>query len=274
VRGQAWWNSRLVPAGNVRIAPDDAGFLFGDGLFETLRVDDGQALDVAAHLDRLFDGLRRIEIAPPAGREELADAIVSVAAQAPRPVARLRLTITRGGADGPTTLISAVPYQPPDQDAYRQGVAAILLPDLRVDSRGPLAGLKSLSWQANRLALRRAEAAGAFEALLLNERGLLTEGARSNVVLALPEGAFTPPITDGCLPGTVRRSLLESGAIAERSLTLDDLRSAREVVLLNSLIGALPVRRLDGIAADPREVADVAARLRHSLYETRARSAT
>ena len=274
MRGQAWWNSRLVPAGNVRIAPDDAGFLFGDGLFETLRVDDGQALDVAAHLDRLFDGLRRIEIAPPAGREELADAIVSVAAQAPRPVARLRLTITRGGADGPTTLISAVPYQPPDQDAYRQGVAAILLPDLRVDSRGPLAGLKSLSWQANRLALRRAEAAGAFEALLLNERGLLTEGARSNVVLALPEGAFTPPITDGCLPGTVRRSLLESGAIAERSLTLDDLRSAREVVLLNSLIGALPVRRLDGIAADPREVADVAARLRHNLYKTHTHSTT
>ena len=269
--GPAWWNGRLVPAGDVRIAPDDAGFLFGDGLFETLRVDDGQAVDIAAHLDRLLGGLRRIEIALPAGGEELAGAIASVAAQAPRPVARLRVTVTRGGADGPTTLIGAVPYQPPAEDAYRQGVSAILLTDLRIDSRGFLAGLKSLSGQANRTALRRAEAAGAFEALLLNERGLLAEGARSNVVLALPEGVFTPPITDGCLPGTVRRRLLESGAIAERSLTLDDLLRAREVVLLNSLIGALPVGRLAGTAADRKEVADVAARLRRILCETRAR---
>jgi len=268
-RRPSWWNGRLVPAGDVRIAPDDAGFLFGDGLFETLRVDGGRALDVAAHLDRLLPGLRRIEIALPASREELAAAIASVAAQAPLPVARLRLTVTRGGANGPTILITAAPYEPPDEIAYRQGVAAILLPDLRVDSRGPLAGLKSLSGQANRIALRGAEAAGAFEALLLNERGLLTEGARSNVVLALPEGAFTPPESDGCLPGTIRRRLLASGAIHERSLTLDDLRRAREVVLLNSLIGALPVGRLAGTISGRKEVADVAARLRHSLCATR-----
>src|SRR6185295_4521740 len=147
----------------VHIPPDDAGFLFGDGLFETLRVDDGRGLDIAAHLDRLLSSLQRIEIALPTDREELESAIETVAAQAPRPVARLRLTVTRGGAAGPNILISASPYQPPDEDAYRRGVDAILLPDLRVDSRGPLAGLKSLSWQANRLALRRAEAAGAFE---------------------------------------------------------------------------------------------------------------
>jgi len=102
-----------------------------------------------------------------------------------------------------------------------------------------------IGWQANRLALRQAEAAGAFEALLLNERGLLAEGARSNVVLALPEGLFTPPVADGCLPGTVRRRLLEAGTIVERSLTQDDLRRAREVFLLNSLIGVLPVGRLE-----------------------------
>jgi branched-chain amino acid aminotransferase len=250
VSPQAWWNGRsgrLVPLAEVRIDPGDAGFLSGDGLFETLRVDGGQAFEVEAHLDRLFAGLRRIEIAPAESRGELAEAIAQVAAQAPHPVARLRLTVTRGTAGRPTVLVTAAPYEPPDEDAYRQGVTAILLPDLRIDSRGPLAGLKSLCWQANRLALRRAEAAGAFEALLLNERGLLAEGARSNVVLALPEGRFTPPEPDGCLPGTVRRRLLEAGEIAERSLTLDDLRRAREVVLLNSLIGALPVRRIEGL---------------------------
>jgi len=238
----SWWNGRTVPAGDVRIAPDDAGFLFGDGLFETLRVNDGQAQDVPAHLDRLLAGLERIEIDPRATREELEEAITTVAAAAPHPVARLRLTVTRGVAVHPTVLITSAPYEPPSAEAYRDGVTALLVPDLRVDSQGPLAGLKSLCWQANRLALRHAEAAGAFEALLLNERGLLAEGARSNLVLHLPEGAFTPPLSDGCLPGTVRRRLLEAGEITERSLTLDDLRRASKVLLLNSLVGVLPAR--------------------------------
>jgi branched-chain amino acid aminotransferase len=238
----AWWNGRTVPFEEVRIAPDDAGFLFGDGLFETLRVNDGQALDVPAHLDRLFTGLGRIGIDLPEDRDGLAEALAAIAAEAPRPVARLRLTVTRGTGFVPTRLITAAPYQPPSEEAYRGGVAVVLLPDLRVDSKSPLAGLKSLCWQANRLALARAEAAGAFEALLLNERGLLAEGARSNVALALPEGTFTPPVSDGCLPGTVRRRLLEAGKLAERSLTQDDLRRAREVFLLNSLIGVLKIK--------------------------------
>jgi len=210
----------------------------GEGLFETLRVNRGEALDIAAHLDRLFAGLQRIGIDLPESRDDLANAIASAAAQAPRPVARLRLTVSRDS----TVLITAVPYQPPSEEDYRLGVTIILLADLRLDSRSPLAGLKSLTWEPNRQALRRAEAAGAFDALLLNEHGRLTEGARSNVVLALPEGLFTPPESDGCLPGTIRRRLLEGGWIAERSLTPDDLHRARETVLLNSLIGALSVR--------------------------------
>ncbi len=238
-----FWNGQLWPQGAVRITPGDAGLLFGDGLFETLRVDDGQARDIEAHLDRLFAGLARVEIEIPERREDLERAVEVVAREAPTPVARLRITITRGGTGGPTRLITTSAYDPPSEEQYRTGVAVLLLPDLRVDSRSPLAGLKSLSYQMNRLALRRAEAAGCFEALLLNERGLLIEGSRSNVAVALPEGVFTPPLADGCLPGTVRRRLLEQGKIAERSLTPEDLARSERVYLLNSLIGVLPVQR-------------------------------
>lgn len=241
----SYWNGRIVAAEEVLLAPDDAGFLFGDGLFETLRVDDGRPRDPEAHLDRLLDGLRRIGIELTEDRQALRRAINEVAEAAPRPVARMRLTITRGCNGIPSRLITAPPYEPPREDLYRDGVAARLLPQYRIDSGSPLAGLKSLSYQANRLALREAEAQGAYEALLVNERGGLVEGSRSNLALVLPEGVLTPPATDGCLPGTVRRRLLEAGEIRERPLSPADLASAGEVLLMNSLIGVLPVSRID-----------------------------
>ena len=252
-----YWNGRLVPAGEVRIAPDDAGFLFGDGLFETLRVDDGRPRDLSAHLDRLLAGLERLEIAIPESRCDLGRAVNEVAKAAPRPLARLRITVSRGTAAGPTRLIAASPYEPPAEP-----VAAVLLADCRIDSRSPLAGLKSLCYQTNRVVLLKAEAQGAFEALLLNEHGRVAEGSRSNVALVLPEGILTPPESEGCLPGTVRRRLLERGALRERPLTREDLAAASGLLLMNSLIGVLPVARLDG-----REipVGPEAARLRRFL---------
>jgi len=234
----AWHNGRVVPLAELRIDPGDAGLLLGDGLFETLLVEKGLAGDVEAHLDRLLAGLRRIGIDLPEDRNALTEAIDAVATavtETGRPLSRLRITVT-----AKTRLITASPYEPPAQP-----VSAILLPEPWIDSRSPLAGLKSLSYQANRLALRRAEAAGAFEALLLNERGRLAEGSRSNVILSLPEGLFTPPVEDGCLPGTVRRRLLELGEIAERSLGPEDLQSASAVLLTNSLIGVLEVTRVN-----------------------------
>jgi branched-chain amino acid aminotransferase len=217
----AYWNGRLVPIDQVRI---ESGDMLGDGLFETLRVDEGQAADVEAHLDRLFQGLPRVGIDPP---EDLTDAVMKVAEASPWPVARMRIAVTPE-----TRLISLALYTPPVGP-----VSAVLLPEPWIWSRSPLAGLKSLSYQANRLALRRA--AGAFEALLLNEHGRLVEGSRSNVILALPDGLFTPPVEDGCLPGIVRRRLLERREIAERSLTPADLLAASRVLLTNSLIGVL-----------------------------------
>ena len=242
----SWWNGQVIASEAVRIAPDDAGFLHGDGLFETLRVNDGQAQDVGPHLDRLLASLPRAEIEIPEDRAALEEAVAAVASAGPRPTARLRITVTRGASGMPTRLVTSAPYDPPTPSQYREGVAAILVPDLRLDARGPLAGLKSLCWQTNRLVLLRAERAGAFEALLLNQQGRLVEGARSNLLVVLDDGIFTPPLDDGCLPGTVRRRLLEAGEIAERPLVPEDLEGAREILLTNSLIGVLPVGRLDG----------------------------
>jgi branched-chain amino acid aminotransferase len=239
----AWWNGRLIPRDEVRISPDDTGFRFGDGLFETLRVDDGTARDVEAHLDRLFASLPRIALEVSEDRGALEQAIAEIAAAAPRPCARLRLTVSRGTPnDGPTRLIEAFPYAPPSPDAT---LKVVLLPEIRIDSQGPLAGLKSLSYQANRLALARALAAGADEAILLNERGELCEGSRSNLALRLDGKWLTPPLRSGCLPGTVRRRLLERGEIEERDLSPEDLDRAEGIQLMNSLWGVVAGRRIE-----------------------------
>ena len=80
----------------------------------------------------------------------------------------------------------------------------------------------------------------------MNEHGRLVEGSRSNLAVVLSDCVATPPVSDGCVPGTVRRRLLEKGAIEERSLVPEDLM-AGEVLLMNSLIGVLPVSRIDGL---------------------------
>lgn len=197
-------------------------------------MDDGQARDVEAHLDRLLAGLHRVGIELPEPRHALEKAVEEIAAAAPRPVARMRLTVTRS-----TRLLTTAAYEPPEI------VIAYLLPEYRIDSRGPLAGLKSLSYQTNRLALRKAQSRGAWDALLMNEHGRLVEGSRSNLAVVLSDCVATPPESDGCVPGTVRRRLLERGAIEERPLVPKDLR-AGEVLLMNSLIGVMTVSRIDG----------------------------
>lgn len=254
----SWWNGRSVDAEEVHIPADDPGFLFGDGLFETLRVDAGRPLDVPAHLDRLFAGLERIGIEIPEDPETVGRAVLEIAEAAPRPVARLRITVSRG-----TRLITALPYEPPGEDLYRKGVFVVLLPDFQIDSHSSLAGLKSLSYQANRLALRKAGRYGAWDTLLLNERSRVAEGSRSNVAVVLPDGIYTPPVSEGCIPGTVRRRLLEAKAIKERRIPVKYLTKASGLLLMNSLIGVLPVSRLGGrdMPAGPEE----AARLRELL---------
>src|SRR6476660_4854687 len=85
----------------------------------------------------------------------------------------------------------------------------------------------------------------AWEGLLMNEHGRLVQGSLSNLAVVLGDCVVTPPESDGCVPGTVRRRLLEKGVIEERSLVPEDLR-AGEVLLMNSLIGVMSVSRIDG----------------------------
>ncbi|HJO03218.1 MAG TPA: aminotransferase class IV [Acidobacteriota bacterium] len=259
----AYLNGALIESHRVHIERTDAGFMVGDGLFETLRVDCRQPLDAEAHLDRLFDGLARIRLPIPESRDEVGAAIDAVAAGAPQLAARLRVTVTRGSPElGPTRLVTVTSYSPPDTDAYDAGVAVVVVPELSVDEKDPLRRVKSISWQRQSMALATAAEQGAFEGILLNRRGRVAEGTRSNVIARMGDSIVTPPLDEGCLPGTVRRRLLEAGLVVEGRLEEADLTDADELTLANSLIGVLPVRM---VGCQQRAVGGLAARLRGAL---------
>ncbi len=263
---RTYLNGALIVGAPARIECDDAGFLVGDGLFETLRVDGRQPLDAEAHLDRLFDGLERIRLSIPESRDELRAAIDAVAAAAPQPVARLRVTVTRGSPDlGPTRLATAASYSPPAAAAYDAGVAVVVVRELTVDERDPLRQVKSISSQRQSMALAMASEQGAFEAILLNRQGRVAEGSRSNVIARVGGRVLTPPLDEGCLPGTVRRRLLESGLVVEGRLSEADLVEADEVTLANSLIGAIPV---GAVGRRQRPVGGLAEQLRAVLSDS------
>ena len=242
-----WHDGELVSGSATRIRTDDGGFLRGDGLFETLLVREGTALAVHAHVERLFDGLARLSLNVPESPSDLAAAVRSVASDAPRPFARLRITVTAGTASGgPTRVVEAWPYEPPSTEQRRGGVDVVRCARFRMDRGSGLAGLKSTSYQLNEAALREARSRGAYEGLLNNDAGDVVEGTRSNVMMLLEDAWVTPSVDSGCLPGTVRAVLLLAGVVREATVSASRLVDVSEMVLTNSLVGALPVRCVDG----------------------------
>lgn len=243
---RAWRDGEWL-AGEASAWVEESGLLTGDGLFETLRADDGQLRDPEAHLERLEQGLAELELRTPEAPAALLGVARQLAAAVPSPTARLRITVARrGGGRPPLRLVHGSPYTPPEPEEYRDGVAVITLRAPRLDARDPLAGVKSLSRGRHAWAARRARARGAFEALLLNVDGRLAEASRCNVLVRIDGRLTTPPVTEGCLPGTVRRRLLEVGGVEEAPVEGRRLGEVTELLLTNSLVGVLPASSLDG----------------------------
>lgn len=244
----AWLDGTLVPREEARISVDDLGFLYGAACFETMRAFEGVPFRLERHLDRLEAGLAALHVpAPP--RPALRAAIeAALSANALRD-ARIRLTVSAGRGAGrpdlrspaaPTVLVVAEPA-PADPPPARLAVASI-----RIDEARPLAAAKTANYLPSLLALDEARTAGCDEALLLNRRDRVIEGATSNLFAVRDGRLLTPPLTDGPLPGVTREAVLECAArldipFDERSLTLDDLAAADELFLTNSVAGIRPV---------------------------------
>ena len=244
-----WLNGALVEEEQARIAPTDRGLLLGDGLFETMRVEDGTPLRLDRHLARLRAGAAVLDLPVPLDDTALAAAITDLLAARGLDRASLRLTLTRGtGPRGllppaepsPTLLITVAPLPPPLPPAR-----VVVARTTRRNEHSPLSRVKSLSYLDGVLARQEAARRGADDALLLNTAGRLAEASAANLFLVLDGALVTPPLAEGALPGVMRAAVIEALPVTERPVTLADLARAEELFLTSSL-GVRPVLAVDG----------------------------
>lgn len=246
-----WLNGRLRPPEDAVVSVNDFGFLYGEGLFETMRSRNGRIAYLDRHLHRLTHSAERVDLPLPDEsllRWGLAETLESLG----EGEGRMRLTVTRGSAGAfdapspvpPTLLVTGRSALPPPA-AWRA-----LWSPIRRDEAHPLARVKSGNYWVNLMARREARSRGADEALFLNRRGEVTEGSVSNLFLLSDGVLTTPPVEAGLLPGILRSVLLdragEIGLEAEvRTVAPEDLYRSEGALLTNAVVGVVPLLSID-----------------------------
>jgi branched-subunit amino acid aminotransferase/4-amino-4-deoxychorismate lyase len=280
-------NGRLYPPERASVSALDAGFLLGDGLFESLRATGGVPYLLERHLRRLCAAAAELEFAGMPSLEALAAQVLRTVRRAALGDAYVRVTVTRGiGSQGlaspagpPTVVIAVLPAPPPAPPG--RGLATELLwrgvrrgrpggPHPRLASPSRRAAAKSTSWQAAVLDRRRVEARGADEGLYVSSSDRVLEGVSSNVFVIAGGRLLTPPAA-ACLPGITRARVLELARaqgvpVLEAPLPLDALMQAEEVFVTNAVHGPRVVASVAGTAVGRRSAKGLFQMLRR-LYE-------
>lgn len=252
----AYLNGQLVASEEARVSVTDRGFLYGDGLFETMRTYNGTPFLVGTHIDRLLWGAEKIGLSVKRSKEELKKAVAETVRANDLQDAVIRLTVTRGEAterlkvspDSESTIvITCDELKQIPSSHYDRGVDVISVTDTRSD----LALIKSLNYLPNALAKHEADKKGAFEAVFVTKKGFVTEGATSNVFTVLDGILITPPLVEKVLPGITREVVKtlanqEGIQLNEDAIIVDEIKDAEEVFITNQLIEIVPVRSFDG----------------------------
>jgi branched-chain amino acid aminotransferase len=253
-------NGIVTPAAEARVSIFDNGFTFGDGVYETLRTYGGRPFELGRHFRRLRASAGRLGFAIPLSDESLAQRLDDLLARAANAESYIRLIVTRGLGDisydfdrvqGPTVVMAVKPFAGYPEAQYTEGIPAAIVAVRRNSPRALDPAIKSCNLLNNVLAVREAQAAGASEAILLNEKGEVAEGASTNVFVVKAGAALTPPLDAGILAGITREVVLELGrelgiAVREEVVRVPGLLEADEVFLTSSTRETVPVRSLDG----------------------------
>lgn len=251
-----WLNDELVPLSQARVSVLDRGFLYGDGLFETLKAVHGRVELLDPHLKRLAASARELRLPFPERYpfEERLTRLLAVN-RLVSGLAAVKIILTRGEhpelglpeVPRGTLVITARPYTPPPPQEYLRGWETVIFPARRSTFLGRHKSLNYLFYLAAR---QYARDRGAKEALILEADGRLSEAAAANLVL-LRAGVYETPAAQSALPGVTLAALARGLAARGRELVSVPLRpadlwEAEGLWLINSLVGLMPVRAVNG----------------------------
>jgi aminodeoxychorismate lyase len=260
-------NGRFVPEEQAVVSAFDRGFLYGDGLFEAIRIFNGKPFRWQQHLERLQRGLEFLKFSSPYSAAELRGFAEELVAQNKMPDSLLRLTISRGvgkrgyspiGANSPSVVLSLHPVAAAQSSNPPRW--SLITSNVRLPAHEPLAQFKTCAKIPQILARAEADTAGADEALLLNNEGFVVEASSSNLFWLQDETVCTSPLPAGILPGVTRSVVLELCsklrlAAHESNIVPKQLAQTDGVFLSLTSAGIVECASLDGNALARSETA-------------------
>lgn len=286
--GWVYVDGRFVPREQAVVSVYDHGFLYGDGVFEGIRVYGGRVFKLDEHVRRLYDSARSILLEIPMPPEEMKRVIVEAVRRSGLLDAYVRPIVTRGPGDlgidpqkcgRPTVVVIVDRIQLYPERAYREGLRMVTATHRKTppDSLNPR--IKSLNYLNQILARLEANRAGADEALMLNHDGYVCECSADNVFVVRDGEVWTPPAHLGILRGVTRDTVLEIAAelgipAVERTFTLHDVYTADEVFLTGTGAEIAPVVWVDGRVIGSGRPGPVTLRLLEAYRDRTAREGT
>jgi branched-chain amino acid aminotransferase len=245
-----WVNGQLIDPAQATVSVFDHGLMVGDGVFETIKIVNGESFAVTRHLDRLKLSAQRMDLPEP-DVDAIAAGIDACLAAAPDwQLGRIRITYTSGpgplgsdrGDQGTTSVVIV------DEQKPFPGSAKVVVVPWPRNERGALAGVKSTSYGDNAKALAHAKARGGGEAIFGNLAGHLCEGTGSNIFIVRDGRLITPTLASGCLAGVTRALVLEWCGGDETDVPLQEVYEAEEAFLTSTTRDIQPIGFVDDTA--------------------------
>lgn len=253
-------NGEYFSREDAKISVYDHGLLYGDGVFEGMRIYSGKVFALEDHMTRLYESARAIMLDIPIAIDALTTAVNETVAKNGLTEGYIRLVVTRGGnqlglnpfsCEDPQVIIIADTISLYPEKFYTEGLELITASTIRNHPAALSPRVKSLNYLNNIMAKIEAIRAGCIEAVMLNTKGEVAECTGDNIFIVRGDRLITPPIDAGILEGITRNTVIdlarENGIeVAEEAMTRHDIFVADECFLTGSAAEVIPAVKLDG----------------------------
>ena len=274
-------NGNFFDKADAKISVFDHGLLYGDGIFEGLRIYDGRVFRLRQHLERLYDSAKAIKLEMPLTFEQMMDATRSAVQVNQKKDGYIRLVVTRGAgslgldprkASNPQVIIIVDDIKLYPQEMYDNGLTIVTASTIRNHPNSLNPRIKSLNYLSSILAQIECIEAGCIEALMLNHKGEVAEGSADNIFIVKRGVVKTPPPEAGILEGITREAVMElatkSGiTVQQTALTRFDVYGADECFLTGTAAELIPVVKVDGRALGTGKPGPITKRLHERFHQ-------